>query len=110
MDIEPESWFDVSCLAQVGLLPAAQDVFLDACRKPLAPDTRAISHPISLDHKFYKSGAVLTVLCCHSAAITKGEQVLWHDQYIKSAAELCQWEAIAECVSHRHPASAECTE
>jgi hypothetical protein len=34
-----------------------------------------------------------------SAAITKGEQVLWHDQYIKSAAELCQWEAVAECVS-----------
>lgn len=33
--------------------------------------------------------------------------MLWHDQYIKSAAELCQWGAIAECVIHR-PASAWC--
>lgn len=26
---------------QVGMLPAAQDVFLDACRKPLPPDSGA---------------------------------------------------------------------
>ena len=30
------------------------------------------------------------------AAINRGEQVLWHHQYVKSAAELCQWEAVAE--------------
>ena len=96
---------------QVGLLPAAQDVFLDACRKPLAPDTRAqlttrFPSIISPVIAVLWSGAVLTVLCLYTAAITKGEQVLWHDQYIKSAAELCQWEAIAECVSRQCPASA----
>jgi hypothetical protein len=42
------STHDTHCTRQVGLLPAAQDVFLDACRKPLAPDTRECSMPSSL--------------------------------------------------------------
>jgi hypothetical protein len=77
------------------------------CSSTLAASRLRLTHVrshtpfLSITNSTSKSGAVLTVLCCHPAAITKGEQVLWHDQYIKSAAELCQWEAIAECVSHR---------
>ena len=101
----------------MGLLPAAQDVFLDACRKPLAPDTRKCFMPVFclatnvVAPCWYADGTeagqcnlvgLLSSQCTTDssvgpyAAITKGEQVLWHDQYIKSAAELCQWEAIAE--------------
>jgi len=36
------------------------------------------------------------VICCPGAAVLRGEQVNWHQQYVRTAMELCQWDVIAE--------------